>query len=85
MTFSFVTGFSIGLFFLPLAAFLVLFVARRAPDALDATGFMFGLGAIVWSIGLLNPSFRSWLIPGLIVSVCALMPYAVARCRVLRR
>src|SRR5437870_13180219 len=72
MTFSFVTGFSIGLFLLPVAAFLVLLVARRAPNALDATGFVFGLGAVVWSIGLLNSSYSSWLIPGIVVSACAL-------------
>ena len=85
MTFSFVTGFSIGIFLLPVAAFLVLLVARRAPNALDATGFVFGLGAVVWSIGLLNSSYSSWLIPGIVVSACALFPYAAARSGGLRR
>ncbi len=85
MTFSFVTGFSIGLLFLPLAAVTVIWVARHAPDPFDASGFVLGLGAVIWAIGFLNPSYRSWLVPGFAICACALLPYAIVRLRSERR
>jgi len=81
MTFSFVTGFSIGLLFFPLAAATVIWVARHAPDPFDASGFVLGVGAVIWSIGFLNPAYRSWLVAGCIVSALALLPYAALRSR----
>src|SRR6266571_4409299 len=85
MTFSFVTGFSIGLLFLPLAAATVIWVARHAPDPVDASGFVLGLGAVIWAIGFLNPAYRSWLVPGFVISACGLLPYAIVRSRRLGR
>ena len=45
MSLSLITGFSIGLFLLPLAAAVLLTVARRSPHAREATGFLVGVGA----------------------------------------
>ena len=42
---SFVTGLSIGLFLLPFAAALLLWVAGRAPHARPAIGFLVGVAA----------------------------------------
>src|SRR6266852_4301695 len=81
MTFSFVTGFSIGLLFLPVAAATVFWVARHGPSRFDSFGLVLGAGTVVWSIGLLNPAYRSWLVPGLVVSASALLPYAIVRSR----
>jgi hypothetical protein len=49
--FSFVTGFSIGLFVLPFAAAALFFVASRAPHLWESTGFAGGVGmlaVVVW-------------------------------------
>lgn len=43
-TFSFLGGFSIGLFVLPVAAALLLYVAWRAPHLSEALGFVAGIG-----------------------------------------
>ena len=43
MSFSFVTGLSIGLFILPLAALALIWVARRSPHLREATGFLLGI------------------------------------------
>ena len=45
MSFSLVTGFSIGLLLLPLAAASLLWVARSSPHGREATGFLAGAGA----------------------------------------
>jgi hypothetical protein len=45
MTFSFVTGLSIGLFVLPLAAAALIWVALRSPHLREASGFAAGIGA----------------------------------------
>jgi hypothetical protein len=44
-TFSLITGLSIGLFILPLAAFALLLVAHRLPHLLEAAGFLVGVAA----------------------------------------
>ena len=81
MTFSFLTGFSIGLLFLPLAAATVIWVARHSPSRVDTFGFVLGTGGVILSIGLLNSAYDSWLVPGLVVSAFALFPYVVVRSR----
>jgi hypothetical protein len=47
LSFSFVTGLSIGLLFLPLAAAVLFFASVRAPHAREASGFLVGLGLTV--------------------------------------
>jgi lysylphosphatidylglycerol synthetase-like protein (DUF2156 family) len=46
-TFSLVTGFSIGLLLLPLAAVLLLLVASRAPGPAETLGFVAGIGLVL--------------------------------------
>jgi hypothetical protein len=45
LMFSLVTGFSIGLLFLPLAAATVIWVARHCPSRVDTLGFVLGAAA----------------------------------------
>jgi hypothetical protein len=45
MSFSLVTGFSIGLFILPVAAGTLIWDAIRSPHVREASGFVAGLGA----------------------------------------
>jgi len=55
MTFSFLTGLSIGLFVLPLAAVLLLWVARRAPHLADALGFVEGIAVLLLLVDVPEP------------------------------
>lgn len=43
MSFSLVSGFSIGLFILPIAAVALFWAARRSPHLLEASGFLVGI------------------------------------------
>jgi len=45
MSFSLITGFSIGLFILPLAGAMLIWVARRSPHVVEASGFVTGIAA----------------------------------------
>jgi hypothetical protein len=77
MTFSFLTGFSIGLFILPLAAAVVLWVASRTPGAADPVGFFAGLGLLLVGIGVLNSDAGAgWVLFGSAFGVVALATYA---------
>jgi hypothetical protein len=76
MTFSFLTGFSIGLFVLPLAAVTLLWVASRAPGTFDAIGFVEGIGLTLLLVALLNPAAgRAWLYAGLVLGLAAVAAY----------
>jgi hypothetical protein len=79
MTFSFLTGFSIGLFVLPAAAAALLWSARRAPRLREAAGFAEGVGAILLLVALLHRADAAgpWLAAGLAVSACALLAYGL--------
>jgi hypothetical protein len=72
-TFSFLTGFSIGLFILPLAAASVIWAARSAPGA-EAIGFLAGAGLV-----LLIP----WRLEGVALCSIAVASYAALRLRTL--
>ena len=54
MSFSLITGFSIGLLILPLAGGLLIWVARRSPHLLQASGFVAGLGATALLVAAIN-------------------------------
>jgi hypothetical protein len=54
MSFSLVTGFSIGLFVLPFAAAVLIWVARRAPHLPEAVGFVGGIAATVLLVVAIN-------------------------------
>jgi hypothetical protein len=84
MTFSFLAGLSIGLFVLPLAAALLLWVASRAPHRPDVLGFAAGLGGVLVLVGFLNRAGTGgdsvpWLLIGLSIDGCALLAYGLLR------
>jgi hypothetical protein len=89
MSFSFMTGLSIGLFVLPLAAALLLWIARNAPQLRDALGFVAGIGGVLVLVGLLNRAGTGvdptpWFLAGLSLGGLALFAYGVLRVRGLR-
>jgi hypothetical protein len=45
MSFSLITGLSIGLFILPIAAAVLIWVATRSPHLVEASGFVLGIAA----------------------------------------
>ncbi len=57
LAFGFLTGFSIGLFILPLAAVLLIWVARSAPRPTEALGFLEGIGATLLLVAFLNSDY----------------------------
>lgn len=70
LSFSFVTGLSIGLLILPVALVALVLVTRRSPHWAEASGFLTGLGwTLLLIAGLhigdesLDP--RPWLYAGL--------------------
>jgi hypothetical protein len=76
MTFSFLTGFSIGLFVLPLAAGTVLWVASQAPGAFDAIGFVEGIGMTLLLVTLVNPDAGpTWFYAGVVLGLGAIAAY----------
>ena len=86
VTFSFLTGLSIGLFVLPLAAVLLLWVAWNAPRLPDALGFVAGIGAVLVLVAFLNRAGTGvdpmpWFLAGLSLAGLALVAYSVARLR----
>lgn len=90
VTFSFLTGLSIGLFVLPFAAAVLWWVARRAPHLVDALGFVVGIGLVLLLVGFLNRDGDGidplpWLLCGLGLSGLALACHVVLRHRALRR
>lgn len=54
MSFSLVTGFSIGLLILPVAAAALIWVASRSPHLPEAAGFVAGVGTTAVLIAALN-------------------------------
>jgi hypothetical protein len=54
MSFSLVTGFSIGLFVLPFAAATLIWVATRSPHLVEASGFIAGIAATLLLIVAIN-------------------------------
>jgi hypothetical protein len=80
--FSLLTGLSIGLLLLPVAAAALLVVAVTAPHFAEASGFVAGVGAVAVAIGTLNwgePQIREaiWLALGGATTIAALAAYTV--------
>ena len=63
-TFSLLTGFSIGLFLLPLVAAGLYLAVRAAPDFRASFGFMAGIGLILLVLASINNFSLGWLVPG---------------------
>lgn len=83
-TFSFLTGLSIGLFVLPLAAALLFWVARHAPRLPAALGFAEGVGAVLLLVAFLNRGEAGvdpmpWLLAGLFLAGFALLASGLLR------
>jgi len=77
LTFSFLTGFSIGLVVLPVAAAVVLWVASRTPGATDPAGFFAGMGLLLCTVGVVSPETGpGWVIVGAALSALAVVAYA---------
>jgi hypothetical protein len=85
MSFSLLTGFSIGLFVLPLAAAALLLAARRFPYIAESLGFLAGIGATLFLVafiqatgdGSLSPG--PWLIAGGVCASFAIAGYSSLR------
>lgn len=83
LTFSFLSALSIGVFVLPFAAALLLFVARRSPHPAERTGFVAGIGSVLLLVAALNvgdengPDVTSWLVGGVLFTGAALTAYGV--------
>jgi hypothetical protein len=82
LTFSFLTGLSIGLFVLPFAAAILWLVLRTAPIVPDALGFVAGIGVVLLLVAFLNRGGDGldplpWLLAGLCLDVLAIGTYAL--------
>jgi len=77
-TFSLLTGFSIGLFLLPLVAAALYAATRSAPDLRASLGFLAGIGAILLILASTHNFSTPWLIPGVAFTAIALMSFATA-------
>jgi 4-amino-4-deoxy-L-arabinose transferase-like glycosyltransferase len=67
MTFSFLTGFSIGLLILPGALALLYLLARRSPRWREASGFAAGIGLILLFVAFLHRGDRPCPANGLVL------------------
>jgi len=75
-TFSLLTGFSIGLFLLPLVVAALYLAVRSAPDFRASLGFVAGIGVIL--LVLANNFSMGWLIPGVAFSAAAFASFVAA-------
>jgi hypothetical protein len=85
LSFSFVTGFSIGLFVLPFAVVALAVAARRAPYLAESIGFLTGVGGTLLAIGVIQArdpqglAPEPWLLAGSVCAAFGVAGYAVAR------
>jgi len=84
LVFSFLTGFSIGLFVLPVAALVLVAAALWSPHVGEATGFVAGVGvvalviaAVSWDHG--GVDVAPWAAAGVVFVVTAVSGYGLAR------
>lgn len=87
-TFSFLTGLSIGLLVLPLAAAALVSVSVLAPHLAESVGFVAGGGLVLLVVAAINWDETAagvepipWLLAGLAATASAASAYAVARRR----
>jgi hypothetical protein len=85
MSFTLVTGFSIGLFVLPFAVAVLLVAARRAPHLAESVGFLSGVGGTLLAIGVIQArdpqglAPEPWLLAGSICAGFGVAGYALVR------
>jgi len=77
-SFSLLTGFSIGLFLLPLVIAALYLAVRSAPDFRAALGFVAGLGVILLVLASINSFSIGWLIPGVAFSAAGFASFVAA-------
>jgi hypothetical protein len=77
-TFSLLTGFSIGLFLLPLVVAALYLAVRSAPDFRAALGFVAGIGVILLILASINNFSIGWLIPGVALGAAAFGSFIAA-------
>ena len=78
--FALLTGFSIGLFLLPLVAIVGFVVARRAPGRREALGSVAGAAVVVEVLAALNGSTAA-LSASAALALAAVATYAALRRR----
>ena len=76
-TFSLLTGFSIGLFLLPLVVAALYLAARSAPDFRAAVGFVAGIGLTLLLVASIHNFSAGWLIPGVAFTALSLATVVV--------
>jgi hypothetical protein len=85
LSFAFLTGFSIGLFVLPLAVGTLFVAASRAPHLAESVGFLTGVGGTLFAIGVIqlqDPQGLApepWLLAGSLCAGFGVAGYAVVR------
>ena len=77
-SFSLLTGFSIGLFLLPLVVAALYLAVRSAPDFRAALGFVAGIGVILLILASINKFSIGWLIPGVAFGAAAFASFVAA-------
>jgi hypothetical protein len=88
-TFSFLTGLSIGILFLPLVVAGLVWVARRSPKGAERIGFAAGIGVMLLVVAFIQRDGdgidpKPWLVAGLVLVVAAVLTYATRHRRQLR-
>lgn len=78
LTFSLLTGLSVGLLIFPLAAALLLLVGARAPHPAESAGFVLGIGAVLLLVAFVNRDYRPCPAGGL--TIPAARPGTTASC-----
>ena len=79
-TFSVLTGFSIGLFIMPVAAVLLILVAWNSPRSTEALGFINGIGVPLLLVAFLNRDFTPCPTDGIIYLPAGSPPGSSASC-----
>ncbi len=78
--FSFLTGFSIGLFILPVAAFVLVSTAVHSAHAAEALGVILGVGLVLLLVASIDDG-RAWYVAGIALSLAGVFGYAAALTR----
>jgi FtsH-binding integral membrane protein len=78
LTFSFLTGLSIGLFVMPLGLVALAVVARKTPGRSETAGFLAGMGAIFLLVAViqLDRDPVAWFAAGSAALLLAVVLYA---------
>jgi hypothetical protein len=78
-TFSFLTGLSIGLLFLPLAAVMLFAAAWWSPHLAEAAGFVVGLGGLLVVVAAIGHPGAGWAVTGVAAAAVGVAIAAAAR------